>query len=109
MRSQVENFNLKDSLFTQEIRTEDFSKDTANPLSHQVMASSNFFSSTQTVAPIGNMMLSLVPRRETETKIDIDSLQTSFEYIHVEWKQSFLKLEATNLLTSYNCLEECWL
>ena len=73
------------------------------------MASSNFFSSTQTVAPIGNMMLSLVPRRETETKIDIDSLQTSFEYIHVEWKQSFLKLEATNLLTSNNCLEECWL
>ena len=30
------------------------SKDTANPLSHQVIASSNLFSSTQAVAPVGN-------------------------------------------------------
>ena len=30
------------------------SKDTANPLSHQVIASSKFFSSTQAVAPVGN-------------------------------------------------------
>ena len=30
------------------------SKDTANPLSHQVIASSNLFSLTQAVAPIGN-------------------------------------------------------
>ena len=30
------------------------SKDTANPLSHQVIASSNLFSSTQAVAPVSN-------------------------------------------------------
>ena len=30
------------------------SKDTANPFSHQVIASSNLFSSTQAVAPVGN-------------------------------------------------------
>ena len=30
------------------------SKDTANPLSHQVIASSNLFSSTQAMAPVGN-------------------------------------------------------
>ena len=30
------------------------SKDTANPLSHQVIASSNLFSLTQAVAPVGN-------------------------------------------------------
>ena len=30
------------------------SKDTANPLSHQVIASSNLFSSTQAMAPVGS-------------------------------------------------------
>ena len=30
------------------------SKDTANPLSHQLIASSNLFSSAQAVAPVGN-------------------------------------------------------
>ena len=29
-------------------------KDTANPLSHQVIASSNLFSSTQAMAPVSN-------------------------------------------------------
>ena len=30
------------------------SKDTANPLSHQVIASSNLFNSTQAMVPVGN-------------------------------------------------------
>ena len=46
------------------------SKDTANPLSHQVIASSNLFSSTQAVAPVGKETYnccSLIPRKEPET------------------------------------------
>ena len=50
------------------------SKDTANPLSHQVIASSNLFSLTQAVAPVGNnnkeaykYSCNSIPRKELET------------------------------------------
>ena len=40
--------------FTNGLKFKIPSKDTANPLSHKVIASSNLFSSTQAVAPVGN-------------------------------------------------------
>ena len=119
IRSQVEN---KDSLFTQEIRTEDFSKDTANPLSHQVMASSNFFSSTQTVAPVGNMMFSLVPKKRNRDQ-NWYWLATNILWIHTCWvktvfynlkQQSYspltiaLRNVGCNLVAASASLSESW-